>query len=274
MKKHIYLLAMLVFLSSACGSDPKPENAREQILPEEKADQPFEYHLRKFNVSTSLSAKPAKGNPRITLTLTLLETPESEFLKDVLYAGKSPEQYRDALSQGYTEMYQQNPPPEDLLPSQSFVWEHLEQIGILYLHNPGMVIEREMYTFTGGAHGMPAKMYYVIDLEQQKKLHLEDFFRDPGGAEVRKVIQDELRRYSGLTKDQPLSEGIFFEDEPEISGNFFVSPEGIGLHWNPYEIAPYYVGYVEIRLPWKAVRSLLNPEGAAWLTKFGISLGS
>jgi hypothetical protein len=135
-----------------------------------------------------------------------------------------------------------------------------------------MVIARDKYVYTGGAHGIQTREYYVVELENYKALAVEDLFQEPAGDGLRKLITEELRRYGGLDQNQPLSEGIFFEDSPEMSKNFFLTEEGIGFHWDPYEIAPYSEGHIEIILPWHLVSPLLRHEGIELLTGFGIYL--
>jgi hypothetical protein len=261
-------LTFIAALAAACGSGPAPA----------ETGLPPAYRLRNFNASVPLSAKSAKGAPRITLTLNLLEVKksarEAQFFNELLYSGNGPKQYRDALTGEYRAMYRQSPLLEtrDAPPSAVFQWEHIEIMDVRLLRDRGVVLEREIYTFTGGAHGMQTKTYYVIDREDLKTLSLADFFREPEGAELRGFIKEELRRYSGLGSGEPLSAGVFFDDEPEISANFFVDKEGLGLRWDPYEIAPYSEGGVEIILPWKKIRPLLKHEIMELLAEWGIYL--
>ena len=40
--------------------------------------------------------------------------------------------------------------------------------------------------------------------------------------------------------------------------NFFLDSDGITFHYNIYDIAPYVMGAIQIKLPYDAVRHLLN----------------
>jgi hypothetical protein len=124
----------------------------------------------------------------------------------------------------------------------------------------------------GGAHGLLIKWYYVIDLESEKLLRIDDFIDDYQGDQMRTLVYDELRKLSGLERNEPLSEGIFLADDPELTFNFFINEEGLGLHWNPYEIAPYAEGEIQIMLPWKKIRPLMSRGGMELLAKFNIHL--
>jgi hypothetical protein len=124
----------------------------------------------------------------------------------------------------------------------------------------------------GGAHGMLTRRYYVIDLESQKLLKIDDFIDDYQGDMMRELIYEELRHYSGLKRNQSLSEGIYLNDEPELTFNFYINEEGFGLHWDPYEIAPYSEGAIKIMLPWKRIRPMLLHESMELLAKFNINI--
>jgi hypothetical protein len=196
----------------------------------------------------------------------------ARFFNVLLYGGNSPEQYRDALVREYQAMYRQIPETAIAGYPPSAGWEHWESVEARRFRNRGLVLGQEQYTYAGGAHGMQTKKYYVLDLEALRVLTPADFFREPEDPRLRGFINEELRRYSGLEPGRPLSEGVFFEDEPPMSANFFVGEEGLGIRWDPYEIAPYSEGGIEIMLPWKTIRPLLKLEAMELLVSFGIYL--
>jgi hypothetical protein len=273
--KPTAFITMLVLawtaLALACGSGPSPGGA----LPETPSTVPPPgFRLRSLNTAAPLSAKSVKGNPRINIILSLLEVQEpgkeAQFFYDLLYSGSGPEQYRDALVKEYQDLYQEDPPDGEA--GRSFQWEHRETINARSLRERGLALAREKYIFTGGAHGMGTTTYYVADRGSLKILTMTDFFAEPGGEKLRSLIKEELRRRGGLAKDAPLSAGIYFEDEPPASSNFFINDEGLGLRWDPYEIAPYSEGGIEIILPWKVIRPLLKHEAMELLAEFGIYL--
>ena len=138
---------------------------------------------------------------------------------------------------------------------------------------PGMVVDRTTETFFGGDHLIVAKRYYVLDMDALKQIKIDDLFADyQGERELRDLVYEELRKFSGLERDRPLSSGIYFTNEPEISFNFFFTEEGLGLHWDAGQIAPYQEGEVQIVLLWQVIRRLMLPEGVNLLTKFNIHL--
>jgi hypothetical protein len=47
-----------------------------------------------------------------------------------------------------------------------------------------------------------------------------------------------------------------------------MNSKGIGIQWDPYEIAPYAMGAMEILIPTQLVEGLLNPLGLSLLKDF------
>ena len=138
---------------------------------------------------------------------------------------------------------------------------------------PGMIVDRTTETFFGGDHLLIAKRYYVLDMDALKQIKIDDLFADyQGEKELRDLVYEELRKFCGLERDRPLSSGIYFTNEPEISFNFFFTEEGLGLHWDAGQIAPYEQGEIEVVLLWQVIRRLMLPEGVNLLTKFNIHL--
>jgi hypothetical protein len=257
---------LVLVLWTACGSGPaKPETAETRVLP----DLPPGYAARRVTVSAPLS--PA-GKGWINMNIDFLESAGSERVTrrigELLYSGQEPEGYQKSLLAEYRNLYGQDPGA----PALSAGWEYWEILTIRDFRGRGLVLGREQYVYTGGAHGAQAKMYYVIDLESLHVMTLADFFRDPQGPELEARVMAALRRYGGLTEEQPLSTGIFFEDQAGPSPNFYITEEGLGFRWDPYEIAPYSEGGIEVLLSWKTIRPLLKHEAMELLAAFGIYL--
>jgi len=154
--------------------------------------------------------------------------------------------------------------------------EYMEIINYELFNNLGIIIRREIYQYTGGAHGIQKVEYIVLDLAGKRVLKFDDFFREGVEQRLYNIVINELRQYNNshghtiLEENQPLSQGIFFTDNPMLTNNFFISNNGFGLNWQPYEIAPYYTGNIEIIIPWRTIRPLLQHEIMELLEKFGI----
>jgi hypothetical protein len=260
-KPFVFLMTVffVLFLAAACTGGPPPGD-------EDK----LELEPKKITVSVLLFPEQISGSPRMNFTLSVLKASGSEELENffnvLLYDGRTIDEYKETLIECYRSAYQnmrevaeQRPD----IPPSAMDWEYTEIMETRTFSDRGLLIERKKEYYTGGAHGMEQKIYYTVDLKEPKVLRMEDLFTDPESPELRRIVWNGLREYAALEENIPLSSGIYFDDEPEMSGNCFPTYDGLGLRWNPYEIGPYSEGAIEIILPWKKIRHLLSKEGAA-----------
>jgi hypothetical protein len=267
MKRLGFLITgfFIFLLAAACTSEPPPAEEKDYA----------EFQLRKIAVSVLLFPEQINGSPRMNFNLNILDAsgPEGmeEFFRNLLYDGQTVDKYKETLIECYRTAYHnmrevvENRPET---PPEHMDWEYSESMDIRTFSDLGMVIGRDKESYTGGAHGMTQKVYYVIDLEEQRALDWREFFTDPESPELYAIVLDGLREYAGLEKNAPLSSGIYFDNEPEMSDNFFPTFDGLGLRWNPYEIGPYSAGAIEIVISWNKIRNLLSDKGLAVLDAF------
>jgi hypothetical protein len=224
---------------------------------------PFQLHVKE----TSVPLLPAQGasSPRISFSLTLLELPRQDALErlveKVFYDGVDPQNYGNRLINRYRDTYlemvqTQKEHPD--MPMESLNWEYSEVMEISFPASSLAQISQSREYYLGGAHGMREKKYALIDTVQARQLKLEDLIKRGSMAELHLLVEAELRTLSGIDKGTPLSQGGFFEDTPDIPENFFIDPKGFGFHWDPYEIAPYAAGPIDIVLAPKQVKNLLK----------------
>ena len=125
----------------------------------------------------------------------------------------------------------------------------------------------ERYVYMGGAHGMETKNFYNFDLKTGKIITEKDLFKDNFESELAKLMKVRIIEESKEYKDEKNSEPItdledtdFWTDSIKSNGNFYITDEGINYVFNPYEIAPYYMGQTEVTLPFSRLKNLLKPN--------------
>ena len=245
--------------------------------PVKKAD----FQLKTYKNEILLLMDDESSSPKMEFNLTLLDTDPNtkyKFLTDHLYSGLSADEYASSVFESwenlFLEYFQSN---ESFYPeSASFQWEYSETMSYNLFDENSMVLKWDTYTYEGGAHGMPGRQYYVFDLLESRILHRKDFFREGTDEQLYDIVYRRLLNYNNekswifLKDEMPLSQGIFFDNKPAMTDNFFINQDGFGLCWEPYEIAPYSEGFIEILLPWRQIRPLLKHEIMEFLEKCGI----
>ena len=264
------LVCVLALVLSGCASAPRIEKP-----------QFTQWH---YTFSVLLFPEKPNESPQLELAMALLhmEYPaeQADFFNEALYSAASLDAYKDRIIDDHRKSYRKGAieatrsAGENPANYRGYNWRYAETVAVKRAQGQGITVERAFETYSGGAHSAWSKRYYNIDMsDEYRQLSIDDFFVNyQEDKRLRDIIYGELRKYSGLERTQPLSEGIFFSNEPELSFNFFIADEGLGLHWDPYQIAPYSQGSIEIILPWHTIRSLMLYPGIELLTKFNIYL--
>ena len=170
----------------------------------------------------------------------------------------------------YTEYKENNEPLLQELDSTnrySFNNEHTLSGFSLLSDKKIYVYGIERYVYMGGAHGLETRNYYNFDLKTGKLITENDLFNANYKIELIKLIKARIVEESKEIKDEKDAEPIlnledtdYWTDSIKPNGNFYITDEGINYVFNPYEIAPYYLGQTEVTLPYKRLTGILKPN--------------
>jgi hypothetical protein len=155
-----------------------------------------------------------------------------------------------------------SPIGENAEPPEGPVYDEYSESYEVTISTPSLTVfswYREYYS--GGAHGMREKTWYVIDKRANETIKRSDVFKPGSEGRLQELIESALKKQDHLESHEALSSGVYFEDTVEITDNYFFSRHGMGFHWDPYEIAPYSEGAIEVIIPYAELRSLLNQRG-------------
>jgi hypothetical protein len=78
-------------------------------------------------------------------------------------------------------------------------------------------------------------------------------------TEFLNIAEAEFKAQSGIKPDEKIREPYWFKDGKfHLSGNYRFTTEGIVFYYDPYEIAPYSFGVIELKLPYEKIEKLLK----------------
>ncbi|MDB5239620.1 MAG: hypothetical protein JWP57_245 [Spirosoma sp.] len=140
-------------------------------------------------------------------------------------------------------------------------WELKMQADTLYTSAKALTVRMETYAYTGGAHPNSNRALYMFDRETGHTLSMTDLVSDT--TALLDVVERAFRRQQEIRPHTNLEEhGYFLRD-----GRFFL-PANIGLSragmvfcYNPYEIAAYAVGPIEVTVPYAQLSGILRSDG-------------
>ena len=123
-----------------------------------------------------------------------------------------------------------------------------------------LCLEFKDYTYYGGAHGYGSTHFINLDKETQQMFTPETLFKDLSA--FKSFAEKRFRSQYNIDPDQDLGEtGFFFENDT------FILPQNIGfkndqliLLYNPYEIASYAEGQLELKFNLTEVQEFLIPS--------------
>lgn len=117
-------------------------------------------------------------------------------------------------------------------------------------------------TYLGGAHPLTSVRPLTYDLSNNRLLTLDNLFR-PGTCpdSIMPVIVNALARQFDV-KPAHLRRAGIFADQPSAPGIPYIYNNTLFFHYNPYDIAPYSMGMIDVAVYPYEVEQYLTPEAA------------
>lgn len=162
-------------------------------------------------------------------------------------------QVNDGLQQYRKDM--QGSIGEDYSPSMNY--ESFFQIDIDYNKDDYLILPTTVYAYTGGAHGNYATMYACYDVRHKKRLHLSDILTIDSTT-LQQLIETQYRQNNHLNPEDSMTD--IYDNRLPVTDNFYFNDIGLNFVYNPYEVAPYARGIVEVFIPYEKLDKYLSPD--------------
>ncbi|MBN8820921.1 MULTISPECIES: DUF3298 and DUF4163 domain-containing protein [unclassified Spirosoma] len=139
-------------------------------------------------------------------------------------------------------------------------WELETSADTVHVSPRALTVRVETRAYTGGAHPNSNLSFYTFDRETGRTLTLNDMIADT--TALLGVLESAFRQQQHLLPQTSLEEqGYFLRD-----GHFFLpanigtSREGLVFYYNPYEIAAYAVGPIQVTVPYEKLNGILRDD--------------
>jgi hypothetical protein len=129
-------------------------------------------------------------------------------------------------------------------------WYSQTRIDVPYQHNNIVCLKVDMDDYTGGAHGMISTFYQILDKTTNTPLLQTKLIKKEHHAEVLDMAEKQFRANAGLSETSDLEKaGYWFKDNKfYLTENYCITQDGITWLYNPYEIAAYAHGTIEVSI--------------------------
>lgn len=129
-----------------------------------------------------------------------------------------------------------------------------------YTINNLIVLRMMTESYLGGAHGAYSTEYKVFDTKKKLQLKAEDIFNLEN---LTRISYDYFLTERGISKKEVnvKDEGFWFKDDKfHLNNNFKIDEKNITFIFNPYEIASYADGQIEIVVPLSKLDDVVKEE--------------
>ena len=181
-------------------------------------------------------------------------------VKNSVYAGENPKEvtnYKE-LTHSFISTYAQVKKELALSGiSETTSWEASATATLGFQSKNVLNVVIEYYIFTGGAHGIGAVRSLLLNPKTGKSIPVNMLFSDP--LKVTQLVEHGFRKKFNITPAASLNdEGYFFPNSVFVlPKNILFKEQNLVFHYNPYEVASYATGPIDIELPYKMVEEFL-----------------
>jgi hypothetical protein len=112
--------------------------------------------------------------------------------------------------------------------------------------------------YEGGAHPNHGKFCFVINKNSGEKVSYNSLLKGHE-EEFLEIAKAEFKAQSGIKENEEIY-GVyrFKDDEFHLTDNYTFTPSGLVFCYNPYDIAPYSFGLIELVLPYEKINGLIS----------------
>lgn len=235
--------------------------------------------MRTIRLVDSMSALKGKAEPMgrfvATMTWPTGNGPREAFIREQVLAAVGPEGVRtadpfaqaraarSAFFKEYAGQLKDVKPAEIREMPQSFEWSRDIRISPTSLTGDLLSMDCFLYEYMGGAHGLGASQYKVLDLSKLQVLRQDDIFTNEGIRMLPKLLEKHFRRIRKVKAGTKLEDAGLLVDKIEAETyNFYITDKVVIFSFVPYEIAAYVYGEVQIPVPFSDLRPYLRPAYA------------
>lgn len=131
----------------------------------------------------------------------------------------------------------------------------ISEYGIDYLSEKIASINKYLYEYTGGAHGVHGKIYKVYSLSNGERLKIEDILIDVNNLDLINKVKEKLLSMADDEESYFNLDGLSLQEN-----NFYITSKGLTFTWGIYEIAPYATGDSEVLFSIDEIMPYLKDE--------------
>lgn len=152
----------------------------------------------------------------------------------------------------------------------SMVYSKMTSASVLSFNTDYIVYKISKYIYSGGAHGITESHYINYDLNTGSAINFGNAFMPNFDNKLLDAIKSSLMEQYSVSTIDALQERGIFTDQLFVTHNIYLDGYDVVFHYNPYDIGPYVLGSIDVRVPYYAIQELLTPNVKQLLSKASI----
>ncbi len=152
--------------------------------------------------------------------------------------------------------------PTDTDIDAAIVFTNNVRASILEFDSSLITWQLDYETYEGGAHGLNSVDYVNYDVEHNRIITLADLFPAGKRAALTKAIKAKLYADFDVSTDAQAEEAGLMAGQIEAPDCFYIEDGVLTFVFNPYTIAPYALGIIEVEMPGEALAPLASDYAA------------
>lgn len=171
----------------------------------------------------------------------------------------------DSFANTYTRSYQSHLFPlynQDRNDNKKIEWynyHYIMKTSVEQGYKNAAVYHVNLDYYEGGAHGISQHLTLNFEQATGRQLMLSDIFVPGYEEKLSTILQKALREYVGVRSvDELKRQGYLYAMDMFPSENFILGEDAITFIYNPYEIASYDKGSIELKIAYGALDDILN----------------
>jgi len=121
--------------------------------------------------------------------------------------------------------------------------------------------------YEGGAHGLTVSTFLNYDFVKGRVIDFDSAFLPESSEALLNAVKEKLMSDNGVESLKELDAKGFFTDQLFLSRNFYLQGYNVVFHYQPYDIAPYSTGAVDVSIPFYVISDYLSPDVVEMLSK-------
>ena len=242
-------IAAISLLSSCGGSEKSAELAFETVKVEKSVSAGQETDAPKCSVRIEVAA--AKGD-----STSAAKVINDALTHELFYMEGIPlQQAADSFANKYTAEYTKNIVPlyredrDDELKRAWYEYHYHVNSEIADQHDDVTVYKAVIDYYEGGAHGIQQELFFNFNNKTGQRITLSDIFVPGFEQQLCELLLQALIKQAGAEDADDLKEkGYLYAMDMFATENFILGSDEVTFVYNPYEIAPYAYGLVELTI--------------------------